>query len=185
MEFKLDEPCRHSKTGKKEDNEIREIFYGHWKKMKNQTETVMNDVNAWRSRMTNEINTYADKQIRALEVIYNRQREIFDRKRDEKISIAVDLRKSKTNDAFEDLYNACRLLQYQVARLEHVQHEIKRPRVIAIRNQAEGSTQNQSNTHAHESEDSRMESTTNKTNVTEKRGSNSSRSLQPPNNGTR
>jgi hypothetical protein len=173
------------KKGKKEDNEIRQIFFEHWEKIKNQTETVMNDINAWRSRMITEINTYANEQIHALEAIYNHQREIFDQKRDENISIAIDLQKSKGNDVFEDLCKVCRLLQYQVARLEDVQYQTQRPRVIAIEDQTEGSTQNQSNTHAAGSQGSRMESTTNKTNVMEKDGSNSSRSLQPPNNGTR
>jgi hypothetical protein len=191
MDFKLVEPCRRSKTGKKEENEIREIFYEHWEKMKNQTEAVMNDINAWRSRMNNEINAYADEQIRKLQTIYNHQRAIFDQERDEKISIAKNFHQSKSNspstvdDTFNGLCGTWRLLEYQVAQLENVQYQIQRPRVIPIGDQTQGNKQNQSNTHAHGFEYRRAKSMINNTNVTEKHGSSNSRScFESLSNGT-
>ncbi len=182
MDFKLAEPCRRSKTGKKEENEIREIFYEHWEKMKSQTEAVMNDINAWRLRTNNEINAYADEQIRKLQTIYSRQRAIFDQEREEKISIAKNFHQSKSNypstvdDTFNELCKTWRSLEFQVAQLEHSQYQIPRPRVIAIGDQTQGNKQNQSNTHTHGFEDRRVKSTINETNVSEKDRDNNSRS---------
>jgi hypothetical protein len=183
MDFKLVEPCRRSKTGKKEENDIREIFYEHWEKMKNRTKLVMDGINTWRSQTIDEINTYAEQQIRQLQIIYNHQREIFDQERDEKISIAKSFQQSKSNspstvnDTFNGLCGTWRLLEFQVAQLENVQYQIQRPRVIAIGDQTQGNKQNQSNTHAHGFEDRRAKSMINNTNVTEKHGRSNSRSF--------
>jgi hypothetical protein len=191
MSFNFDEPCRRSKTGKKEENDIREIFYEHWEKMKNQTKVALDGINAWRSQTIDEINTHADEQIRQLQTIYSRQRAIFEQKREENISSAKLFQQSKSNsqsnanDTFNEVCNVCRSLEFQVAQLEHIQYQIKRPRVIPIGDQGRGNKQNQSNTHAHGFEDRQARSTINKTNMPEKdRDNNSRSSVQSQSNGT-
>ena len=176
MDFKLEEPRRQSKTGKKEDNEIREIFFQHWKKMRNQTEAVVGEINGWRTRMINEINTYADGQIRYLETIYTRQRTIFNQKREENISIAKALYQSKADNLFKELCNACHLLEFQVAQLEDVQYQIQRPRVIAVEEQTKENTENQSTMHTHQTSARRSQSMTNHTNAVKKDQNADSRS---------
>jgi hypothetical protein len=186
MVFDFGEPGRHKIRGNKEENEIREIFYQHWEKMKNSTKMIIDEINKWRSRTIDKINMHADEQLRRLQIDYDRQRAIFDKKREDTISIAKAYSQSKANDQFKDLYNECRLLEFQVAQLEFLRDQSQSPRVIIVEDQRRGNKPNHSNTHAPVFDDRRVRSMMDNTNATEKHGGNNSRSsFQSPSNGTR
>jgi hypothetical protein len=161
----LDKPCRHSINSSREENEIREIFHNHWERMKIQMKTTIDDINKWRSQSIEEINQYADKQVRILKNYYDQQRTIFDKSRDENLDAAKAFHTSKQSHLFNELRNACGLLQFQVAQLETVWAQEERPRVITPEEQTRRMKQDKINTRALESENSQGRSITEDPNI--------------------
>jgi hypothetical protein len=152
MNIDLTDPIRHSFVSNKEENEIREIFYRHWEKMKNQMKIVINGISEWRSRSILDINSYADEQIHILQADYNQQRGIFDKKREDNLGIAKSYHQAKRTDLFNELRIECQSLEFQVAQLEYVQNQNKRPWVITVGKRRRIMKQDKTNTHVHTSE---------------------------------
>ena len=138
MSTVLAKPCRHGRITSKEENEIREIFYQHWEKMKNQMKKSIDKINRWRSQNVQDINLYADEQISILQRDYELQGGIFNRKRVENLDTAKIYHNNKQIDLFNELSAACRALEFQVAQLMYFSTTVERVRVITVEQQTGG-----------------------------------------------
>jgi hypothetical protein len=176
MNTTLTDPWRRTPISSKEENEMREIFYQHWKKMKNQMKTSIDVINLWRSQSIQEINSHANEQVRIFQADFKLQRGIFDKKREDSLNIAKAYHQAKQNDLFKELYNECQLLEFQVAQLEYIRNENERPNVVIAEEQTRRNKQDKTNTHVDAFEDYRTEPIIEDANVTEKNGGNISRS---------
>ena len=85
----LKSPGRDIFNSSKEENTIREIFYQHWKKMKEQMTITNDDINNWRHKCIAEINNYVDQYIQILKNDYDQQRNVFDESRRPNIDTAA------------------------------------------------------------------------------------------------
>lgn len=126
----LRKPCQKSHRESKETNEVREIFYGHWTTMKAEMLKTIDRIEQWRDASIKYIHTYANEQMSVLNHDYNLQRDDFDKLREEKISEAKDL--DPKSSQLQQLYQRCRSLQFQVAKLETIKHEMDHLVVMAI-----------------------------------------------------
>jgi hypothetical protein len=140
----LNPPGREFFNGGKEANEIREIFYQHWEKMKNQMIMTHNEINKWRDRCITEINKYADEQIRIINDDYDRQRQVFEERRRDNIDTAIACvhRTTAEADLFDQLRNECRRLQFDVAKLENVKVGMDYIKVITVDDQLKKKREN-------------------------------------------
>jgi hypothetical protein len=172
----LAKPCRHGRITSKEENEIREIFYRHWETMKNQMKTSIDVINTWRSRSIGEIDRYADEQIRILKRDYDRQRGIFDRRREENLETAKIYHNSKESNLFDELSAACRSLQFQVAQISYSLNQTESPRVITVGERAGSMKHDNTNTHALELGNGRNSVITDNSNSTVRNGGDIARS---------
>ena len=133
----LAEPCRRDRLSNEKENEIREIFYGHWENMKKQMKITTERINDWRSQSIQKINVYADEQIQILKDDYNHLRSGFDYMRRENLELANTYHTSKQSNLFHELSNTCRLLTFQVAQLEYAENEIQLPKVLTVEKQVQ------------------------------------------------
>jgi hypothetical protein len=175
MNIVLTDPIRYSYISNREGNEIREIFYQHWEKMKNQMKGVIDEINMWRFRSIQDINSYANEQVRILQADYNHQRDIFDQKREENLGIAKAYHQTKQTNLFKELIIACRSLEFQVAQLVYIRNQNNRPKVITVEDETRTKKQDTTNRHVFEFENRRIRSTIEDANVREINGGNISR----------
>jgi len=127
-------PSRKAFNSSKEENTIREIFYRHWEKMKDQMLWARDEINRWRQKSTADINTYADQQIRILNDYCARQRHAFEESRRANIDIAAAYAHHATQQSglFDQLREACSKLEFQMAKLEIIKSSIDYIRVITV-----------------------------------------------------
>ncbi|CAF5162282.1 unnamed protein product, partial [Rotaria sp. Silwood1] len=116
-------------------------------------------ISSWRSQSIQEIKSYADEQIRILKADYDHQRRIFDEKRVENLELAKVYHSSKQKELCDELYNACRSLDFQVTQLEYVVIQQQRPKVIAIEEQIQRKKQDMTRAQANEFKNNRTRST--------------------------
>jgi hypothetical protein len=119
------------------ENEIREIFFQHWEKARDQMTATVNEIDAWRHKFIAYINNHADEQIRNLGDDYDRQRLSLDEKREENLDTTRAYYGAQNVELFNELRNACRSLAFQVAQLEYVNGTMNGPRVITVQEQTE------------------------------------------------
>jgi hypothetical protein len=155
MSIVLNDPSRFTLFGSKEEDKIREIFYQHWEKMKNQMKMIIDVINMWRSQSIEAINSYAAEQIRILQTDYSQQRGIFDQKLEENVETANAYHKTKQIDPFQELCIACRSLEFQLAQLEYVQNQNERPKVITVEELIRRKEQDKANTDVFEFENTK------------------------------
>jgi len=155
MNIVLDDPSRSTFFGSKEENKIREIFYQHWEKMKNQMKMIIDIINTWRSQTIDAINSYAAEQLRILQADYSQGRSIFDQKLEENVEIAKAYHQTKQIDPFQELCMQCRSLQFQLAQLDYVQNHNECPKVITVEEQIRRKKQDKANTLALEFENTK------------------------------
>jgi hypothetical protein len=133
----LEPPNRKSYNSSKEENALREIFYQHWEKMKNQMGRTTEEINQWRKKSIEDINKYADRQIQILHDFYNRQRGVFDEHRRANIDTATSYVHYgvKESEMFDQLRSACSTLGFQMAKLETIRGKMDIIKVITVDNQ--------------------------------------------------
>jgi hypothetical protein len=151
----LNPPGRNVYGGRKEENEIREIFYQHWEKMKNQVFMTHNEIIKWRDYCITEINKYADEQIRILNGDCDRQRQVFEERRRENIDTATAYVDHTTAEAnlFDQLRNECRRLQFDIATLETIKVDMDYIKVITVEDQIKKKRENSTITQSIKTKD--------------------------------
>ncbi|CAF3442374.1 unnamed protein product [Rotaria socialis] len=137
MNINLNEPCRWLSDSTNVENEIRLIFYNHWEKLKDRLMAGVNEINAWRQRLLDEINNYANEQIRVLAEDYERQRISLDVKREENLDTTRAYCGIQSVVLFTELRNACQSIEFQVAQLESINTTLQAIKVITISEQIE------------------------------------------------
>ncbi|CAF1544828.1 unnamed protein product [Rotaria magnacalcarata] len=137
MNINLNEPCRWLSDSTDAENEIRQIFYNHWEKLKDHLIAGVNEINAWRQRLLDDINNYANEQIRVLAEDYERQRLSLDVKREENLDTTRAYCGIQSVDLFTELHNACQSIEFQVAQLESINVTMRAIKVITISEQIE------------------------------------------------
>ena len=145
------EPNRGSHMRNKEGNDVREIFYEHWEKMKAKRTHAFKKIQRWRQNTIEETNKYAEEQIRILDEDCDRQRVRFDEERAAKISERCDLNAPKQLKLIEQLLETCRSLKFQVAKVDILKHEMEKPRVRTVAEQIEVKRQERLNKRSPES----------------------------------
>jgi len=128
----LESPSRKVFNSSKEENAIREIFYQHWEKIKDQMVSTKEEINRWREISIARINKHADQQIQTLNDYYARQRYAFDDSRRANIDTATAYVQhgAKQPDLIDQLYHACRKLEFQIAKLETIKADMDYIKVI-------------------------------------------------------
>lgn len=159
MVFQLVDPRRSIRMGNKEENEIREIFFRHWEKMKSQIQENINEINNWCGRNILKIEQYSKDQISRLQIDFKRQRAAFDQSRKEHLEIAKAYSEKKADEPLKDLYNACKKLEFQVAQLGYVQYKTKYPMVQTVEDLKNGRRINGIETQTSVCDDYRDQST--------------------------
>jgi hypothetical protein len=134
MSNSLESPGRKVFNSSKEENAIREIFYQHWEKMKNEMTRTSDEINRWRQKSIADINKHAEQEIQILNNYYARQRSVFDETRRANIDIATAYVQhvTKQSDLFGQLRDACSKLEFQVAKLEMVRGDMDYIKVITV-----------------------------------------------------
>ena len=159
MVFQLADPRRNILMGNKDENEIREIFYKHWDKMKNQIQEKIDEITKWRSRNILRIEQYAKDQMLRLEQDCTRQRHILDKSRRDHLEIARAYSQKKADEPFKQLCNACNKLQFQIAQLDYVQYQTKYPTVLTVKDLKRERKVNGAETQINGCDDNRDQST--------------------------
>jgi hypothetical protein len=137
MNTLLNAPCRWQPDSTNAENEIREIFFQHWDKLKNHFIAMVNEINKWREKVIEDANKYADEQIRILADDYNRQQLSIDEKREENLDTTRAYAGANSIDLFDELRKECKLLEFQMAQLESVSGTLTGHRVITVQEQIE------------------------------------------------
>jgi hypothetical protein len=144
MSIFLNAPCRWVPDSTNAENEIREIFFHHWEKLKDQMIAGVNAINSWRQKFIEDINKHAEEQIRTLAEDYDRQRVSFYEKYEENLDTTRAYCSAQNLELFNELHNACRLLEFQVAQLESVTGTMTGIKVITVQEQIERKKKEQS-----------------------------------------
>jgi hypothetical protein len=126
------------------ENEIRGIFLQHWEKMNNQKQASINAINNWRQNFIEHINKYAEEQLRHLADDYVRQQLDLEKKCEENLETTRAYYDAQNAELFNELRNACRLLEFQVAQLESVNGTLAGLKVITVQEQMERKKKEQS-----------------------------------------
>jgi hypothetical protein len=147
----LIEPNRRKHLPYFEGDDVREIFYKHWEKMKKKRTNTINDIQEWRDSIIEQIKRHAEEQIRILDDDYNRQRVRFDEERKKKISERCDPAASKQSDHCERFLETCRLLKFKVAKLELIKCEVDYATVITVDAQMKAKEQRRISKHSSQS----------------------------------
>jgi len=140
----LNPPFRWLSDSTDAENEIRAIFFQHWEKARDQMIATINAINAWRQKTIEDINKYADEQIRNLGDDYDRQRLSLDEKREENLDTTRAYCSAQNGELFNELRDACRSLVFQVAQLEFLNGTMIGPKVITVQEQMERMKKEQS-----------------------------------------
>jgi hypothetical protein len=140
----LESPNRKSYNSSKEENALREIFYQHWEKMKNQMGRTTEEINQWRQRSIEDINKYADQEIQILHDFYKHQRDVFDEHRRANLETAASYvhHGVKESEMFDQLRQACSTLEFQMAKLETIRGDMDYIKVITVDNQTKMKQEN-------------------------------------------
>jgi hypothetical protein len=118
-------------------DEIHDIFYQHWVSLNNERQESIGKIKKWRVDQKQQINKFADEQTALLDDDYNRLRRIFDETHKENLETANAYHDTRQLDLFNELRDACRLLQFQAATLIFCKYEMDRPRVIIVEKKLE------------------------------------------------
>jgi len=140
----FNEPCRWSPDSTNAENEIREIFVQHWEKLKNQMIAKVNELNTWRQKFIEYVNKYVDEQILNLSADYDRQRLGLDQACEENLDTTRAYCTAQNIDLFNELRDACRSLEFQVAQLEYINGTVNVLKVITVQEQMERKKKEQS-----------------------------------------
>ncbi|CAF0984202.1 unnamed protein product [Rotaria sordida] len=146
MNINLTEPFRWLPDSTNEENEIRGIFFHHWEKLRDRFLETVNEINKWRQKTIDDVNKYADEQIRILAEDCQRQRLTLDEKREENIDTTRACYAARNIELFQELRNECQLLEFQVAQLEFVTGEMQGLKVITVFEQMERKKKEKINT---------------------------------------
>jgi hypothetical protein len=130
----LEPPSRKGFNSSKEANTIREIFYQHWEKMKDQIVRTRDEIYRWRQISIEHINKHVDQEIQTLNDYYARQRYAFDDSRRANIDTATAYayHGAKQSDLFDQICHACTTLEFQMAKLETIQSSMEYVKVIIV-----------------------------------------------------
>jgi hypothetical protein len=130
-------PIGWSADSNEAENGIRIIFFQHWEKMKHQLEASVSRIDGWRHKFIEDINKYADEQMRILGDEYDQQRLVLDEKCEENLQIARAYYDAQNVELFNELKNACQLLEFQIVQLESVSGTMNAVKVVTIQEQME------------------------------------------------
>ncbi|CAF1183823.1 unnamed protein product [Rotaria sordida] len=117
--------------------EINNIFYQHWLTLDKKRQTEIDNINQWCLKWKKYIKKHADEQKVLLNNNYDRLRHVFDRKHKENLETANAYHAAQQLELFNELRDACQVLQFQVARLEYCNEKMEYPKVIDIEEQEE------------------------------------------------
>ncbi|CAF2579673.1 unnamed protein product [Rotaria sp. Silwood2] len=114
--------------------------------MKNHLILTVNEINKWRQKVIDDVNNYAEEQIRILAEDFQRQRLNLDEKREENIDTTRACYAARNIDLFQELLNECRSLEFQVTQLEFVTGEMQGLKIITVSEQIERKKKEKFNT---------------------------------------
>ncbi|CAF0995639.1 unnamed protein product [Adineta ricciae] len=119
------------------ESTIREIFFRHWEKMKDEFLAAGNQINIWRQTMINDTNKYADELLHALANDFNRFKSSCQQQCDENLAKAYAYHEIQNVELYNELCESCRSLKFQLARLESATGELHSYRIVTIEEQIE------------------------------------------------
>lgn len=130
-------PCRWQADSTNAENEIREIFFQHWERLKDQFVALAVEIQDWQKRLVESINNHVAQQMRILEEDYQRQMHKLDQQREESLDTTRACCTANNVDLYGELRGECQLLQFQAAQLENTISSLEAPRVIPVSEQME------------------------------------------------
>ena len=119
MSVFLQQPCNYSIDDSPIETEIRMIFFHHWSFMRDQLLNSFNAIDQWRLSMIEQITKHAEQQTRILGDYYDSLRVPFDQKQLESLQRARLLLNAQNMKELDELRDACRRLQIQVAQIQY------------------------------------------------------------------
>ena len=132
METLLITPSQFLPNSAVAENRIREIFFHHWEKMKDEFLAAVNQINTWRQTMINDTNRHADDLLHALASDFNRFKTNCQQQCDENLEKTDVYHGVQNVELFNELYESCRSVKFQLARLESVRSELHTLSLIHI-----------------------------------------------------
>ncbi|CAF1349606.1 unnamed protein product [Adineta ricciae] len=137
MDTLLIPPCQFLPNSTVAENTIREIFFRHWEKMKDELLVAGDQINTWRQTMINDINKYADELLHALANDFNRFKISCQQQCDEHLEMTYAYHEVQNVELFNEICENCRSLKFQLARLESVTNQVHCYRIVTIEEQIE------------------------------------------------
>jgi hypothetical protein len=137
MNTSLNPPIRWLPDSTNAENEIREIFFQHWDKMKDHLIAMVNEINAWRHKVIEDTNKYADDQIRIVTADYERLRLNLNERCEENLDTTRAYVVAQNIELFNELRSACQSLEFQMAHLESISGTMNGLKVITVEEQVE------------------------------------------------
>jgi hypothetical protein len=116
-------------------NEIHDVFNQHWEILSKDRQECIDRIDKWRHHWREHINKYANEQKVLINDHYNRLRPIFEEKYRNNLETANAYYAAQQLDLFNDLREACRFLEFQIATLNYSKEEMKQPQVIIVEKQ--------------------------------------------------
>jgi uncharacterized coiled-coil protein SlyX len=102
-------------------------------------------INKWRHDLEEHISKYADEQRALINDHYDRQRSILNEKRIENLEIANAFQDARQIARLNEICEACRLLEFQVATLKFSNYEMEQPEIVIVDKQLETKNLEESN----------------------------------------
>ncbi|CAF1498396.1 unnamed protein product [Adineta steineri] len=137
MSISYNPPCRWLVDSTNAENNIRHIFFQHWEKMKDQCIAAINQINAWRDQTIQEIHQHVDEQTRILATDFEQLQLNLHEKCEENLDTTRAYCSAQNIELFNELQNACRLLEFHMIQLETVTTTMNTYRVVTIKEQME------------------------------------------------
>ncbi|CAF1451919.1 unnamed protein product [Adineta steineri] len=105
--------------------------------MKDQCIAAINQINGWRDQTIQQINQHVDVQIRILETDFEQLQHNLHEKCEENLDTTRAYCSAQNIELFNELENACRLLEFHMIQLETVTSTMSTYRVVTIKEQME------------------------------------------------
>ncbi|CAF1502131.1 unnamed protein product [Adineta steineri] len=105
--------------------------------MKDQCIAAINQINGWRDQTIQQINQHVDVQIRILETDFEQLQHNLHEKCEENLDTTRAYCSAQNIELFNELENACRLLEFHMIQLETVTSTMNTYRVVTIKEQIE------------------------------------------------
>jgi hypothetical protein len=141
-------PRSYSANSSDYTDEINNLFKQYWKILDQERQKTIEGINKWRHDLEEHISKYADEQRALINDHYDRQRSILDEKLIENLEIANAFHDARQIARLNELCEASRLLEFQVATLKFSNYEMKQPEIIFVEKQLETKNLEESNMNA-------------------------------------